>query len=244
MEITLRLENIIGIISSVYSSSDRTTILDYNDSGEMAQTIVNGQVEKTYSISDLMCEDSKKSFFILDANQRTTKHWCTFVNKKGEKLENLRGSGINCWNDRHPFNTSPLGCPIKRLDKDIFKTVGIFCSFPCTKKFLKRRINKSKYKESPSLLSLIHLKVTGKVEEIPVAPSWKLLKIYGGHLSIEKYRESFGKLEFQSYKNNIPTMLPMNEIIKEKIVINRKSNSDSKGKEKEDYIYDVEENSD
>lgn len=222
MIVKLKLKNVTSIVSSVYSKPGDYEIIDFDGSEDIPQTYVGMEnVEKTYSISDLMCENSKKYFFITDTNQKSVKQWCTFLNEKGEKLQLKRGLGLSCWHDRHPFDTIPLGCPLKHVGDNVFITTGVFCSFPCMNKFLKRRRGKSKYKNSSTLMTYIYFNMTGKLDQIPYAGSWKLLKKFGGHLSIDKFRESFDKLEFITSVNNIPTMLPLSEYITEKKVVKK-----------------------
>lgn len=77
--------------------------------------------------------------------------------------------------------------------------------------------------------------MTGSTDPIPYAGSWKLLKAFGGHMSVNKFRESHGRLEFTTNANNIPTMIPLSEYITERKVVSKK-----KYKEDDLYIKDVE----
>jgi len=117
----------------------------------------------------------------------------------------------------------PIGIPLKYKDREedekvrkrmeeylrkanlptkaeYFETEGIFCSFPCAKAYIIDEVKKGKklkYSSSITLLSLLYQKLTGEpTVQIPSAPSWKLTSTYGGHLSPEEFRETFGKLSF------------------------------------------------
>lgn len=53
--------------------------------------------------------------------------------------------------------------------------------------------------------------------DFPTAPSWKLLKDYGGHLTIEEWRSTFGKLEYDLTVNvRRPYMYCSSQYISEK----------------------------
>jgi hypothetical protein len=144
-----------------------------------------------------------------------------------------------CWWDRHTFVTKPIGCPIRyfheqgaEIEKrvrekfkqynyntdaiDFFETEGVFCSFPCVKAYIIDKGNKQKYKESLTLLTLLHSKVFGKVLSIPPAGSWKLLKEYGGHLDITSFRNTSGRVEYTETVNvRRPYMFCSSEYIEE-----------------------------
>jgi hypothetical protein len=97
--------------------------------------------------------------------------------------------------DRLTEKFQKLNFPCDKLD--FFETEGIFCSFPCIKRYIKKQNMKALYKNSMALLSLMHLLAYGTVVNIPYAPdAQKTLKMFGGHLTIEKYREGFGVLEY------------------------------------------------
>ncbi len=100
---------------------------------------------------------------------------------------------INCWWCRHSFDTNPIGLPIKYTNES-FNTEGIFCSFNCCSAYLNtQNKNDIYYKNSSSLLLLLYKQIFNSFPHqmiVPQAPDWKLLKDYGGTLTIEQYRKS------------------------------------------------------
>ena len=127
--------------------------------------------------------------------------------------------------DSKRFKTFLKNSGFKSEEKisEFFETEGIFCSFPCVKAYIKENITKPAlstiYKESNTLLTLLYRLLHGKTSmcvDIPTAPSWKLLKEYGGHLTIREFRDSFGKLQYEETLNiRRPLMFCSSQYIKE-----------------------------
>lgn len=98
-----------------------------------------------------------------------------------------------CWYCRHnvPSDWHPLGIPIKfSKEQNTFECDGIFCSFNCIVAYLQEH-NQYRYKDSNVLLLMMYRHIFKKhrdITKIVPSPSWKLLKEYGGHLSIDEYR--------------------------------------------------------
>lgn len=140
---------------------------------------------------------------------------------------------IWCYHCSHSFNTSPIGLPIKYVNKkkdkinekeltietginDYFLTYGIFCSFSCCLAFLKINRYDKLYRDSKSLLYSLYYKLYQKELNIKSAPSWECLKVFGGQLSIEDFRKSFCKSNYV-ITNNIkrPYMVSVGKYIEE-----------------------------
>ena len=52
------------------------------------------------------------------------------------------------------------------------------------------------------MLAEIYKNMFGYEHIIETAPHWRLLDVYGGHLTIEKFRNSFNKVDYQCHGNN------------------------------------------
>lgn len=109
----------------------------------------------------------------------------------------------SCWHCRHPIPQEwhPLGIPVRyRTVDDTFEVEGVFCSFNCIASYLSEHTD-YRYKESTVLLAMLHRRIFGvskKMTDILPAPSWKLLKDYGGFMSIEEFRKCLQITEFRS----------------------------------------------
>ena len=84
-------------------------------------------------------------------------------------------------------------------EKEYYETDGIFCSFNCCKAYIKDNKHNILYENSENLL----VKLYNDIHKCPdpnivinAAPSWRLLREYGGHLSIQQFRENFNKSMF------------------------------------------------
>jgi hypothetical protein len=84
--------------------------------------------------------------------------------------------------------------------KDYYQTDGIFCSFNCCMAYIQAPENKHNplYRHSESLLLKMYsdLNPEEEIAEIVPAPNWRTLSEFGGHLSIEQFRDSFNKIGY------------------------------------------------
>jgi hypothetical protein len=109
---------------------------------------------------------------------------------------------------------------------EYYITDGVFCSFNCCKAFIKDNKHNSLYEYSEILLNkLFHYIMQLENTNIDIkkfiiipAPHWRLLQQYGGHLSINKFRENFNKVNFNFHgilNKNI--FKPIGHLYEEKI---------------------------
>jgi hypothetical protein len=80
-----------------------------------------------------------------------------------------------------------------------YETDGIFCSFNCTIAYINDNKHNIMYDNSYMLLSKIYFEMSGNTMTLTSAPHWRLLDIYGGHLTINEFRDSFNKSEYINY---------------------------------------------
>jgi hypothetical protein len=108
-------------------------------------------------------------------------------------------SQIHCWWCKHLIskNYKPLGCPIKYVkqmnnEEEYFETDGWFCCFNCIVAYINEvSLTQIRYRESSLLVYLLYYKIFNKTIKpglIKPSPDWRLLKIFGGNLSIDEYR--------------------------------------------------------
>jgi len=104
---------------------------------------------------------------------------------------------IKCWWCCHNFDTVPLGMPVyydHAVNK--FSVRGIFCSFSCMLSYSR---NTKGVTSKSYLINYLYKKLTGVIGiNFKEAPCKYVLKEFGGHLSIEEFRNL--SYEMKSYK--------------------------------------------
>ena len=106
------------------------------------------------------------------------------------------------------------------IDKNYYLTDGIFCSFNCCMAYIDDNKYNSLYDMSECLLlKMYHDFYPSKVASIDKAPHWRKLKQYGGDLTIEQFRDSFNKIEYQAhgFMSCIPKFKSIGVLFEEKL---------------------------
>ncbi len=89
---------------------------------------------------------------------------------------------------------------IKENHEEFFIMDGIFCSFNCCLAYIEDSYTENIYKDSSSLLYCLYQKIFegANIEDVILkpAPHWRLLRSYGGNMSIEEFRKSFKTVEY------------------------------------------------
>jgi hypothetical protein len=77
--------------------------------------------------------------------------------------------------------------------RKVFLTEGVFCSFNCCLAYIQDHRGQIRYRHSAVYLHRMHRHVFGSdVPPIQPAPSWTLLKEYGGTMTIQEFRNTLG----------------------------------------------------
>ena len=98
-------------------------------------------------------------------------------------------TNISCWWCCHKFDNVPCSLPYK-YKKDKFHVKGVFCSFNCAASY-NFSLNDENVYERYSLLNLMYKKLYyRKFIKINLAPPRESLKLFGGYLSIEEFRNN------------------------------------------------------
>ena len=92
----------------------------------------------------------------------------------------------------------------KIQDRNYYLMDGLFCSFNCCLAFIKNNARNPLYVHSENYLTKIYFDIFG-TDSAPLvaAPSWRLLKDYGGHMTIDEFRKNFYKVDYFSVDNMI-----------------------------------------
>jgi hypothetical protein len=121
-------------------------------------------------------------------NKKIHESKVNFLNKLFNSWEDK--TNIACWWCCHSFNNIPLGIP-EFINKNEFNLSGCFCSFNCMMAY---NIDLNDYKIWDRQSNIYQMKNRIDPENkisIHPAPPRQTLKMFGGPLDINKFRESF-----------------------------------------------------
>ena len=142
---------------------------------------------------------------------RNTKTYYSEISKDTYRIsENISPSKRNTKDfDDNRLKTSSEG--------NYYYTDGIFCSFNCTMAWISDNKQNPKYSNSEMLLLKMYSELNKdetSIAEICKAPSWRLLKIYGGKLTIDEFRKSFNHIHYELFGFCKPMALLFEEHLK------------------------------
>jgi len=120
------------------------------------------------------------------------------------KFKDIPNNTNICWNCIHPFYNIVHGLPIN-YSKEIFHTIGSFCSIECMCRYAVDNYNEDIYNLLP-IINIYNNKINNKITKIKLAPDKLLLNIFGGEMNIDEYRENNNIL----YDLKMPIIIPLN----------------------------------
>jgi hypothetical protein len=108
--------------------------------------------------------------------------------EKNKNNEWPQTTSIHCYWCCHKFSNSPYGLPIKYTDNK-FHVIGCFCSLECTKAYnCDSKDSSDEIWERNNLISLMGRRL-GLDQPIKVSPPRLALSMFGGHLSIDAFKQ-------------------------------------------------------
>ena len=151
-------------------------ILEKNETNENTQD----ELEQAWQ------HDSKNNNKIIKKNLRNILY--EFINANNTNIWPEK-TNIACWWCCHQFENIPCSLP-QFYKREKFYVKGIFCSFNCAASYNFNNSDNDMY-EKYSLLNLMYKKLYNKnFVKINLAPPRETLKMFGGYLSIEEFREN------------------------------------------------------
>jgi hypothetical protein len=105
--------------------------------------------------------------------------------------------------------------------RDYYVSDGSFCSFNCALAFIREQRSNPLYTESEALLLKLYHETYGyEVSKLQASPSWRLLRNYGGHLTIEDFRRNLFKIDYRPMGNIVlPTFRPIGFLFERQVKI-------------------------
>lgn len=156
---------------------------------------VNPLVEKSYT-----SHITKDRYYMRENVTREKLEWLL------SKSTSSSGSG------------SGSGMDVRAFPNHFYITDGVFCSFNCVLAFIESKPNDPFYQESYHLIHGMYEECVGKKFtqcKLTPAPDWRLLRVYGGHLSIEEFRRAFNHVTYESWLT-LTDMRALSRVYKEK----------------------------
>lgn len=98
-------------------------------------------------------------------------------------------SNVKCWWCKNYFNTPKVSLPENYFNNKFICT-GHFCSYNCALSYNLDLNDELVWKRRSLLIKLYEKTYKSRLNTLP-SPSWKVLKEYGGTLSIDEYRDNF-----------------------------------------------------
>ena len=181
-------------------------------------TNLNGNANDNKHISSFNKDDDNKTNKVIKKNLKNIMY--EFINANNDKTW-PESTSIYCWWCCHPFTCTPCAIP-EYYKKEKFYVNGCFCSFNCAASYNFSK-NDDNMWERYSLLNLMYKKLyDNKFVKINLAPPREILKIFGGYMSIEEFRENSYKNEkiFSVVKPPLISIIPK---IEENISNNQKN---------------------
>jgi hypothetical protein len=185
-------------------------IIDYNkqklikENSEEIPIIAHLDINLNEKLSEDFSESEKntESIFIKNENNLNLN---TKLKELETEIENLKNNtsineennnlkeyhNVKCWYCRNSFQEHPVRLP-ENYFKGKFICTGNFCSYNCAMSF-NIDLNDEKTSVRNSLINMLYQKTYETDELIKPAPSWKILKEYGGVLTIEEFRNNLNK---------------------------------------------------
>jgi hypothetical protein len=145
------------------------------------------------------------------------------LNNQGEEYID---NSVCCWWCCHQFEGFGIGIP-EKFYQEKFYAFGIFCSFNCALAY-NINLNDGKLWERYNLLHFLYKKIFNMEIKISPSPPKELLKMFGGHLTIEEYRKKTQYLGnfSKSFRTLLPPMTTIFPIIEETLKDNNINNDE------------------
>ena len=121
----------------------------------------------------------------------------------------LQNTQIYCMWCCHPFDGIPISIP-QKYNNNKFYVYGNFCSFNCAASHIFSKNDDYMWKQY-NLLNTLQKKISNNNwKKIKLAPPKEVLKIFGGYMTIDEYREELltGNTEFKVIEPPLISLVP------------------------------------
>ncbi len=187
-------EDHIGVGTSLKELDETYTINTAKANPFMESSHIEGDIIQEHT--NKMNKKNLKNIMVEFMNANMYQEWPDQTN-------------IHCWWCCHPFEGPPCCLP-EYLRRDKFYVSGCFCTFNCAASYNFSK-NDHLVWERYTLLNLMYKKLYGThFVKIDMAPPRESLKMFGGYLTIEEFRDHCMKQDrgFQVVKPPLISIIP------------------------------------
>jgi hypothetical protein len=170
-----------------------TNVQNFTTNNNEMESLHNNEIISTTNennIENLMNSYKEVEYHLHERGQsiktdvKNTMNEFLIANKTSEWVES---TNIRCWWCCYEFDNKPVGIPILYKENK-FHVYGCFCSFNCALSYNFNTDDNKKW-ERIGLIHLLYKKIYNTKEvKLSYAPDREFLKIFGGHLDINKFR--------------------------------------------------------
>jgi hypothetical protein len=170
-----------------------TNVQNFTTNNNETESLHNNEIISTTNennIENLMNSYKEVEYHLHERGQsiktdvKNTMNEFLIANKTSEWVES---TNIRCWWCCYEFDNKPVGIPILYKENK-FHVYGCFCSFNCALSYNFNTDDNKKW-ERIGLIHLLYKKIYNTKEvKLSYAPDREFLKIFGGHLDINKFR--------------------------------------------------------
>lgn len=133
--------------------------------------------------------------------------------EKNKNHEWPTNTSINCYWCCHKFDNAPFGIPVN-FNKESFDVFGCFCSLECAAAYnFKMNDNIDEMWERYNLINLLFRMLNLDGKQVKPAPDRLSLKMFGGYLDIDEFRQFFKSNRLINV--NFPPMTSLTQQIEE-----------------------------
>lgn len=147
--------------------------------------------ESYFSENNILSE-TKDKLKSINLSPSETENRSTSINNNFNRINvyNIEfNQNTKCWWCKHRFTSPKLSLPESYYNETFYCT-GNYCSWECMKAY-NIDTNDNFIWKRESLINLMYHLTYGLFKEIKPAPSWLILKDFGGNLSIVDFRKNF-----------------------------------------------------
>ena len=142
-------------------------------------------IDKLFIKSEIINSSEEHIISSIESDVKMNNKYLNKINIYNIEFE----TDTKCWWCKNTFSTPKVSLP-EQYYNDTFYCIGNFCSYNCSKAY-NVDINDNQIWKRESLLNLLYYLTYGYYKDILIAPSWLLLKEFGGFMSINEFRKSF-----------------------------------------------------